>query len=131
MSNRITFRTDEEVDNILDSIPMNCRSDFIREAIKFYYHYKDKKTLDSAISELVQVTAELQKATQNIATQRVRPSEQENLSIESKEADFSSMLLNIGQQFVTWGQEPVYVNSDVTDKTPGTSEIIDDDDLEF
>jgi len=132
MSKKVTFRSDDEVDAILDLIPAKQLSDYIRQAIKFYYHWKDKKTLEDAISELSQITSELQKVTQNLSSQGFKPTEQiEQTPNDNKEEDFSALLLNIGLQFESWGQGQISFKNEENQELETPVDIIADDELEF
>lgn len=107
-----TFRPDEEVRKILEKVTVKGvkKSEFIKEAIKYYYHNKGASKGENNIS-LEVIDGKLEKIlnklenTKSIECNDVKLSEdivEDNKDMTEEEMD--NLILDIGNAFIAWGE---------------------------
>ena len=126
----VGFRPDPETKEILDLISEQGRtkSRFINDAIKYYYKNQDQQTIEQVIDDLKTAIKEIKNTTLIRAEEKVaeEPS-QENES----DIDLDEMILEIGNDFVAWGEAPKEVKKEKPFTKDDEDIFVDDDDIEI
>lgn len=133
--NIIAFRPDKETQEILSEVgKKRSISDYLREAVKFYYYHAKKKDLsslelDEAIKELRQVAVTLQQTTGGVNSSAI--TNKKNNNDRDEENGFDALFLNIGQQFESWASQPEGGPKLDTIDNDTVTVIADDDEIDF
>lgn len=135
--NVISFRPDQETQEILNKVAKEIKvSDFIREAVKFYYQHTHGQEVPSwelkeTVRELRQVVEIFQQAAKGVNFDV--PGVNESSDQDAGGDDFMNVFLNIGQQFEALANEASNDNNSSQDVKEDGDDIalVDDNEIEF
>lgn len=135
--NVISFRPDQETQEILNKVAKEIKvSDFIREAVKFYYQHTHGQEvpfweLKETVRELRQVVEVFQQVAKGVNFDV--PGVNESSDQDAGGDDFMNVFLNIGQQFEALANEASNDNNSSQDVKEDGDDIalVDDNEIEF